>query len=80
MMAKQNLQTEPDTIQGISRDVALRIALAARALSETEPARLLNVLQDIIGLPATASKLASLTVKSLKAACDGELADMVTVK
>jgi len=76
MMAKQNSQAGPDSDPGLSRDVALRIALAARALPETEPARLLNVLEHAIGLPATASKLASLTVKSLKAAGDGELADI----
>lgn len=76
MMAKQNSQTGTDSDPGLSRDVALRIALAARALPETEPARILNVLQDAIGLPATAGKLASLTLKSFKAAYDGELADI----
>lgn len=58
----------------ISRDVALRIALAARALPDTDAARILKVLNDVIGLPPTAKKLATLTVKSFKAAADGEFA------
>lgn len=57
----------------ISRDVALRIALAARVLPDTDPVRILKVLEDAIGLPPTPKKLASLTVKSFKAAADGEL-------
>ena len=60
----------------ISEDIALRIGLAARALPETKPARLLRVLADAIGLPPTAAKLAGLKVKDLKAAADGELADI----
>jgi nitrogen fixation protein NifX len=60
----------------ISEDIALRIGLAARALPETGPARLLKVLADAVGLPPTAEKLAGLKVKDLKAAADGELADM----
>jgi nitrogen fixation protein NifX len=60
----------------ISEDIALRIGLAARALPETNPARLLKVLADAVGLPPTADKLAALKVKDLKAAADGELADL----
>lgn len=60
----------------ISEDIALRIGVAARALPDTEPARLLRVLDDAVGLPPTAAALDGLTVKSLKAAADGELADI----
>lgn len=60
----------------ISRDIALRIALAARNLPDTTPARLLKVLDDLIGLPPTAPKLTSITVKDFKSAADGEFADV----
>lgn len=60
----------------ISRDIALRIGLAARTLPDTDPARLLRVLADAVGLPPTKAKLAKLKVKDLKAAADGEFADM----
>ena len=57
----------------ISKDIALRIALAARALPETDPARLLKVLDNAIGLPPTTTSLESLTVKKLKSSAAGEL-------
>lgn len=60
----------------ISDEIALRIALAARALPDTDPARLLKVLAEAIGLPPTAAQLATLTVKQLKTAADGELAEL----
>ncbi len=59
----------------ISEDIALRIGLAARALPDTDPARMIRVLADAVGLPPTAEKLAALRVKDLKSAADGELAD-----
>jgi nitrogen fixation protein NifX len=59
----------------ISEEIALRIGLAARALPDTEPARLLRVLDDAIGLPPTSKKLSSLKVKDLKSAADGEFSD-----
>ena len=62
----------------ISRDVALRTALAARALPDTEPKRLIKVLADITGLPPTPKKLSALTVKSFKAAADGEFENVGT--
>lgn len=62
----------------ISDDIALRIGLAARALPDTPPARLIAVLADAVGLPPTAEKLAGLKVKDLKSAADGELADIDT--
>ncbi|MCB1774280.1 MAG: dinitrogenase iron-molybdenum cofactor biosynthesis protein [Gammaproteobacteria bacterium] len=57
----------------LKKDLALRIGLAARELPDTDAARLLAVLGDAIGLPPTAGKLATLTVKGLKSALDGEL-------
>jgi nitrogen fixation protein NifX len=60
----------------LSDDIALRIGLAARALPDTDPARLLKVLADAVGLPPTADGLAGLKVKDLKEAADGELADI----
>jgi len=60
----------------ISEDLALRIGLAARALPETDPARLLRVLADAVGLPPTAEKLAALKVKDLRTAAAGELGDI----
>ncbi|WP_058554364.1 dinitrogenase iron-molybdenum cofactor biosynthesis protein [Thiohalocapsa sp. ML1] len=64
------------TDQAISDDMALRIGLAARALPDTDPARLLRVLVDAVGLPPTAAKLDELSVKQLKSAADGELAEV----
>lgn len=60
----------------ISKDVALRIALAARSLPDTEPAQVLKVLSDAIGLPPTAKKLTTLTVKSFTSAADGEFSSI----
>lgn len=69
------MTSKPRTTTPISRDVALRIALAARALPDTTPTRILNVLNDAIGLPPTPKKLSALTVKIFKSAAEGELAD-----
>ena len=60
----------------ISEDIALRIGLAARTLPECDPARLIRVLADAVGLPPTAEKLAGLRVKDLKSAANGDLAEM----
>ncbi|MEW8536687.1 MAG: dinitrogenase iron-molybdenum cofactor biosynthesis protein [Candidatus Thiodiazotropha endolucinida] len=62
----------------ISNDIALRIGLAVRELPDTNAARMLSVLDDAIGLPPTDKKLSGLTVKALKSARDGELADVDT--
>ncbi|ESQ09938.1 MAG TPA: dinitrogenase iron-molybdenum cofactor biosynthesis protein [Chromatiaceae bacterium] len=62
--------------QALSEDIALRIGLAARTLPDTDPARLLRVLADAVGLPPTAAKLDALTVKALKTAADAEFADI----
>ncbi len=60
----------------LSKEIALRIGLAARALPDTDPKRLLDVLADVIDLPPTSKALSKLTVKSLKAASDGEFSDV----
>lgn len=60
----------------LSPDVALRIGLAARALPDTDPARLMKVLLEVVGVPITPTKLGRLKVPKLKAAADGELADI----
>lgn len=64
------------TASPISEDIALRIGLAARELPDTDAARLMRVLSNTISFPPTAKKLSALTVKSLKAAADGEFADI----
>ena len=60
----------------ISREVALRIGLAARSLPDTEPKRLIAVLIEHVGHPLTEAKLDKLTVKDLKQAAEGELQDL----
>ncbi|HYQ92761.1 MAG TPA: dinitrogenase iron-molybdenum cofactor N-terminal domain-containing protein, partial [Candidatus Competibacteraceae bacterium] len=61
--------------QDLSRAVALRIGLAARALPETSPQRLMHVLVSALGLPLTEEKLGGLNVKALKTALDGEFSE-----
>ena len=58
----------------LSREVALRIGLAARELEDTDAARLFKVLADVTGLPPSEAKLSGLTPKKLKGGADGELA------
>jgi len=60
----------------LTDDIALRIGLAARTLPDTDPARMLKVLADAVGLPPTAESLAGLKVKDLKTAAEGELAEI----
>ena len=60
----------------ISREIALRIGLAARLLPDTDPARLLRVLRGAVGLPPTNKKLQGLTVADLKSAADGEFGEI----
>lgn len=62
----------------LDKEIALRIGLAARELPETDIPRLLRVLDDAVGLPPGEKQLASLTVKQLKSADDGEFADFDT--
>ena len=63
----------------ISKDIALRIALAARILPDNDPARLLKVLDDVVGLPPTAKKLERLRLKAFKAAIDCDYANIEDV-
>lgn len=60
----------------LDKEIALRIGLAVRELPETDIPRLLRVLDGAVGLPPNKKQLASLTVKQLKAAADGELAGL----
>jgi len=62
----------------LSRDVALRIGLAARALENTDAALLLQVLADAVGLPPSESALGGLKPKQLKNALDGAMAEQDT--
>jgi len=62
--------------QAISRELALRIGLAARASPDTDAKRLLSVLTDGIGLPITEQKLIGLNLDTLKIALAGEFADI----
>lgn len=64
------------TTETLSRDLALRIGLAARILPDTNPQRLINVLIDCVGIPLTEPKLTALKVKDLKNAAEGELANL----
>lgn len=54
----------------MSRDVALRIGLAARALPDIESAELIQVLVKALGMPLTEEKLSRLTVRELQEAAD----------
>lgn len=58
-----------------SREAALRIALAARALSDLNVKELVNALADKLGLPITENKLARLTVEDLREILAGDHAD-----
>ena len=60
----------------ISNEIALRIGMAARELPDTDAARVLKVIMDAVGLPPTAEKLSTLTVKTFKSAADGEFSDV----
>ena len=60
----------------LSRELALRIGLAARALPDTDAKRLFTVLTSCIGLPFTEEKIGSLNLKLFKTAQEGELSDI----
>ena len=60
----------------LSRELALRIGLAARALPDTDAKRLFTVLTSCIGLPITEEKIGTLNLKTLKAAQGGEFSDI----
>ncbi len=56
--------------QSISRDVALRIGLAARVLPDIESAQLMQVLVKALGMPLTEEKLGRITVRELQESAD----------
>ena len=60
----------------LSRELALRIGLAARALPDTDARRLFKVLTNCVGLSITEDKLAGINLKTFKAAQGGEFSDM----
>lgn len=60
----------------LSRELALRIGLAARALPDTDAKRLLSVLTDCIGLPITEEKIIGINPEMLKTGLSGELSDI----
>jgi len=60
----------------LSRELALRIGLAAHALPDTDAKRLLSVLTDCLDLPLTEEKIAGITLKTLKTAKAGEFLDI----
>lgn len=60
----------------LSRELALRIGLAARALPDTDAKRLFKVLTDCVGLPITEDKIGNINLKTFKAAQEGEFSDI----
>ena len=52
----------------LSRELALRIGLAARVLPDTQPKELIHVLIGIVGFPLTEEKIESLTLKHYRQA------------
>jgi nitrogen fixation protein NifX len=60
----------------LSRELALRIGLAARALPDTDARRLFKVLTNCVGLPITEDKIGSLNLKTLKTGQAGEFSDI----
>lgn len=59
---------------GLSRDLALRIGLAARCLPEPDLPLLMSVLLDSLGMPLTEPKLNSLSFQQLRTGAAGTLA------
>ena len=62
-------------VQPMSREMALRVALAARVLPGVDTRQLLEVLKQRVGLPLTEKRLGKVTVTHLKtglASLDGE--------
>jgi len=56
----------------LSKELALRIGLAARALPDTDAKRLFKVLTNCVGLPITEDKIGSINLKTFKTAQEGE--------
>jgi len=62
--------------KGLSRELALRIGLAACALPDIEAKQLLDVLTKTLEMPLTRSKLDAVTLDQLKSGCRGVLASI----
>ena len=60
----------------LSRELALRIGLAARALPDTDAKRLFTVLTHCVGLPITEDKIGSINLKTFKTAQEGKFSDI----
>jgi len=60
----------------LSRELALRIGLAARALPDTDAKRLFNVLTDCVGLPLTEEKIGGINLHAFKTAQSGEFSNI----
>jgi nitrogen fixation protein NifX len=58
---------------GLSTNMALRIGLAAKALDGVTSAEMLDVLNDVVGLPPSEKKLAGLSIEKLRTAASGKL-------
>jgi len=56
----------------LSRELALRIGLAARALPDTDAKHLLSVLTACVGVPLTEEKIAGIDLKTFKTALAGD--------
>jgi len=66
----------PEAVHPITEAIALRIGLAARALPDVEPQRLIQAILDALkGETPNPINLQALTVRRLKEAIDGELAE-----
>ena len=61
--------------ENISREVALRIGLAARALPDIEATQLMPVLVKALGMPVSEEKLTRITVRELQEAADDLLSE-----
>jgi nitrogen fixation protein NifX len=64
------------TEDALSREVALRIGLAARALPDMDATRLIRILDECIERPFSEDKLYRLTPKRLRIAAGGLLSDI----
>lgn len=64
------------TDTNLTREIALRIALAARIFPDMESAQLVRILDSAIGLPPSAQGIAKLNSTLLKTAADGDLDDV----
>lgn len=62
--------------QGLTREAALRIGLAARKLPDTEPAQLMKALLHELKTPITEETLGAMTVRKLQGVGDGLLAQV----